>query len=143
MNIRLATYQDLAAITALDAQTNLNPWSSQSFQAALNHEQDWVYVAQSANQLQGLIVWQQIVDEIHLHLLATAIDVRRQGIATQLMNILFQAAATQNIQRILLEVRQSNQNAQNLYHKLGFITIATRKNYYAGTENAVIMEKTC
>ena len=55
----------------------------------------------------------------------------------------FKAACTLNAQRILLEVRASNTAAQQLYRKHGFVQIATRKNYYGGTEDAWIMEKLC
>ncbi|MGN6955504.1 GNAT family N-acetyltransferase, partial [Neisseria sp. P0015.S004] len=49
--------------------------------------------------------------------------------------------------RLLLEVRSSNETAQQLYRKHGFQTCSLRKNYYAlpdgGSEDAVLMEKSC
>lgn len=143
MHIRLATESDFAQIIALDAQTNPHPWTRQQFQAAFVSGHEWLYVAQCNQSILGLIVWQHILDEIELHLIATAPSARRQGIATQLLMNMFQEAAKQGVVRILLEVRQNNESALALYRKLGFATIASRPNYYGDTENALIMEKLC
>ena len=78
-----------------------------------------------------------------MHLIATAPERRLQGLATQLLEQLFQAACAQNSNRILLEVRADNHAAQRLYHKHGFTAIATRKRYYSNGDDAIIMEKQC
>ena len=44
-------------------------------------------------------------------------------------------------ERISLEVRVSNERAQNLYRKYGFETISIRKNYYENAEDAYVMMK--
>jgi len=48
-------------------------------------------------------------------------------------------AADSGMSWMTLEVRRSNQAAQNLYHKLGFIDVGYRKRYYENTEDALIM----
>ena len=82
-------------------------------------------------------------DEMELHLIAAAPECRRQGIASALLRKMFQAAREACVARLFLEVRAGNAVAQALYAKHGFCTIAVRKRYYGGTEDALIMEKIC
>lgn len=140
--IRPATREDLPAIMAIDATSNTSAWSLAWWQSTLQSDLDTVLVAHTeTGDITAFIVWQTVADEIELHLIVTAADYQRQGIAKTLMQQMFQAALEKNVARILLEVRVSNQTAQALYRKLGFAQIAVRTRYYRDGEDAVIMEK--
>ena len=92
-------------------------------------------------------MWQTVFNESELHLIAVAPKYRRQGIASALLQHWQNAVQQQGATRLLLEVRSSNETAQQLYRKHGFQTCSRRKNYYAlpdgGSEDAVLMEKSC
>ena len=140
--IRRATREDFPAIMAIDATSNTSAWSLAWWQSTLQSDLDTVLVAHTeTGDITAFIVWQTVADEIELHLIATAADYQRQGIAKTLMQQMFQAALEKNVAHILLEVRVSNQTAQALYRKLGFAQIAVRTHYYRDGEDAVIMEK--
>lgn len=62
---------------------------------------------------------------------------RKQGIATSLMNEMFEK---ENYNRIMLEVNENNNEAIRLYNRLGFKEISLRDRYY-GEDTAIIMEK--
>ena len=62
---------------------------------------------------------------------------RKQGIATQLMNEMFNR---EDYNRIMLEVNEKNTEAIRLYNRLGFKEISLRDRYY-GDDTAIIMEK--
>ena len=62
---------------------------------------------------------------------------RRQGIATSLMNEMFEK---EDFNRIMLEVNENNNEAIRLYNRLGFKEISLRDRYY-GEDTAIIMEK--
>ncbi len=147
MLIRLAQAEDVAALAALDARCNPVPWSAKQFLAALNSPHDTVLLAWQDKQLAGFAVWQTVCDESELHLIATAPEYRRQGLAGQLMMSWQQACAEQGVRRLLLEVRDSNHAAQQLYVKHGFQAYTRRRQYYSlpdGTrEDAVLMEQAC
>lgn len=64
-------------------------------------------------------------------------DVRRQGIATALMNEMIEK---EDFNRIMLEVNENNNEAIRLYTKLGFKEISFRERYY-DEDTALIMEK--
>ena len=59
---------------------------------------------------------------------------RRQGIATILLENELNRSATH-----FLEVRESNYSAHQLYEKLGFRAIVTRKQYYENPSEAAIV----
>jgi len=53
----------------------------------------------------------------------------------------FTIAREQDAEVMALEVRVSNVAAITLYERLGFSRTGTRRGYYDGTEDAVLMEK--
>ncbi|QEY24184.1 ribosomal protein S18-alanine N-acetyltransferase [Neisseria animalis] len=146
MIVRPAAANDCTALAALDARCNPSPWSATQFAAALQNRFDTVLLAENADGLCGLIVWQNICGESELHLIATAPECRRQGIATRLMQHWFDHT-TADGGRLFLEVRASNTAAQTLYRKYGFQECGRRKAYYplenGAREDAVLMEKSC
>lgn len=64
-------------------------------------------------------------------------DYRNKKIAQMLINEL---SSDYNLDNITLEVSESNIPAINLYEKLGFKKVATRKNYYKDS-NGILMLK--
>jgi ribosomal-protein-alanine N-acetyltransferase len=52
------------------------------------------------------------------------------GIGVKMMNAIEGVAVQQNMPRIILEVRPSNESALQLYQSLGYEQIGSRKNYY-------------
>lgn len=140
--IRAAQNSDCPALAALDARCNPHPWPLQHFQAALQSPHNTVLLAEQNGVLRGFIVWQQVADEAELHLIATTPEYRRQGTAAALMQHMFQAASNSGAAKIFLEVRAGNSAAQQLYLRHGFVQTALRPRYY-GSEDAVLMEKTC
>lgn len=69
-------------------------------------------------------------------------EYRRCHIAEKLLEKCVITCKARGVTRILLEARESNAPAVNLYKKMGFMEIGRRKNYYKEPcEDAVIMEK--
>lgn len=81
-----------------------------------------------------------ILEEAHITMLAIRPQYRRQGLGQLLLIKLLKNAIQKQSEWATLEVRVSNQAAQKLYEKLGFINIGQRKNYYQDTkEDALIL----
>lgn len=82
-----------------------------------------------------------VFEELRLMNLAVRASMRREGIGRALALAAVRAGVGLAASRALLEVRASNEAAQGLYRKLGFLPISTRRQYYTNpTEDAVIME---
>lgn len=143
MVIRTASRSDLPALVNLEKLCNPVPWSTQQLEATLNlPEPIWV-MENAQHSIVAMLVWQTLVDEAEIHLLNTHPHYRRRGYASKLLNHLGIIAQQQNMQRLLLEVRAGNTNAQQLYRQHGFTECAIRKHYYSDGEDAVLMEKIC
>ncbi|WP_314883269.1 GNAT family N-acetyltransferase [Actinomyces oris] len=75
--------------------------------------------------------------------IATVPAVRGRGIASLMLTELVSTAREMSCPDVLLEVRQSNETAQRLYTRHGFVPIGRRRRYYqAPPEDAVVMRLT-
>jgi ribosomal protein S18 acetylase RimI-like enzyme len=86
-----------------------------------------------------LIAW-HVADELHVLNVATALHMRRRGVATAIMNEALAYARQSRVRIVLLEVRRSNRAAIRLYRTLGFSAMGLRPKYYSNDgEDAVEM----
>ncbi len=93
-------------------------------------------------ELVGYLVISRYVDAWHVMNVAVAGDHRRRGIATMLLERLFEATAGRGRRGYTLEVRVSNAGAVALYERLGFKPRGVRRGYYTDNrEDALIMWK--
>ena len=75
--------------------------------------------------------------------IATIPAARGRGIASLMLTELVSTAREVSCPDVLLEVRQSNETAQRLYTRHGFVPIGRRRRYYqAPPEDAVVMRLT-
>ncbi|MCC7529085.1 MAG: ribosomal protein S18-alanine N-acetyltransferase [Candidatus Melainabacteria bacterium] len=117
-------------------------WSRQSFINELDNRLGKYYAAVDAStgQLVGYSGFWLIGDEAHITTLAVHPDCRRKRIGEVLLinNIL--AARQAGAKWLTLEVRVSNEKAQNLYFKFGFKNLGIRRHYYQdNSEDALVL----
>ena len=77
--------------------------------------------------------------ECELENLVVAAAHRRRGFGMQLLTSLITTSRQRNVERILLEVRESNMAARALYEKLGFQVNGRRKAYYSHPQEEALM----
>ena len=80
-----------------------------------------------------LIAW-HVADELHVLNVATALHMRRRGVATAIMNEALAYARQSRVRIVLLEVRRSNRAAIRLYRTLGFSAMGLRPKSTPTTE---------
>jgi [ribosomal protein S18]-alanine N-acetyltransferase len=160
IRIRVATAEDIDAMTDLDATCFSAPWSRASFEAELttNHLA-WYLVAEEllpqqeeseaeiipeaeaeARDLElnenrvGLIIGYAglwaIEDEGHITNVAVHPDFRRMHLGHILVDMLIGQTRQEGLKRFTLEVRVSNAAAIALYEQFGFVSAGLRKGYY-------------
>lgn len=83
-------------------------------------------------------VW-QAVDDMHITCIVAHKNFRKKGIGNLILEKLIQIAKLKKMNSLTLEVRESNKIAQSLYLKHNFQIVGTRKKYYNGCEDAIIM----
>jgi len=85
---------------------------------------------------------QVVLDEGHIHNVAVSPDFRRRGIARSLVEALIDFSRKQSLSVMLLEVRNANLPAIELYASFGFEVVGRRPNYYKNPrEDALLMTK--
>jgi tRNA threonylcarbamoyladenosine biosynthesis protein TsaB len=125
---------DLFEVAELEQMSQSFPWSKQNFADALAAGYP-AWVVRRLGKLVGFCVAMKDPDDIHILVIAVNPDNRRQGVGTLLLESVRQLAVQSALNRILLEVRPSNEKALGFYHKCGFTRMGVRKGYYpAGKE---------
>ena len=82
----------------------------------------------------GYIAITYVIDTIDILSIVTMKNYENVGVATLLLEYIFNFAKKNNVNKIFLEVRTSNTKAINLYEKNNFKLISKRKNYYTDTK---------
>lgn len=81
-----------------------------------------------------------LMEEAHVTHVAVMPQMRGQGLGEKMMRRLIQHASDTGARFMELECRRSNAAALGLYHKLGFLRVGFKKNYYPDTnEDAVVL----
>ncbi|MDD5948376.1 MAG: ribosomal protein S18-alanine N-acetyltransferase [Lachnospiraceae bacterium] len=141
-NIRSMTPSDCPRVAQIDSLCISNPWSEEDFRDAFRYPENHYLVAEWDGEIAGFVGLIQFVDDGDITHIAVLPPYRKKQIATELLETLFCLAREQGMIAIHLEVRQQNKAAQNLYEKMGFETLAVRKNYYTNPrEDAIVMVK--
>lgn len=118
-------------IIQLERQAQACHWSTTELEASLSQASVHVLTHWQQEQLVAYLLAQKQVDTIEIWQLTVLPSHRRQGIASALLRQLFVFAQSHAIQRILLDVRASNEAAIALYQQIGFVIDGRRRQYYA------------
>lgn len=137
--IEAASLRDIDAIHRIEAASFPAPWRKEFFLAELVSEGRLTLVARTGGRVVGYLFAMWILDEMHVNKIAVDEAHRRAGIAGLLMARCFSFAETHAVQTISLEVRQSNDAAQEFYRHLAFEPLYIRQRYYPDGEAAVVM----
>jgi ribosomal-protein-alanine N-acetyltransferase len=141
MNIRRMTLDDLAQVIEIDKVSFSLPWPERSFRYEVTENPaSRAWVAEIDGRIVGMIVAWMLVDEAHIATIATHPDFRRKGIASRLLIYTLQVMANEGAKTSVLEVRESNSAAQEMYRKFGFEESGRRPRYYKDNgEDAILM----
>ena len=142
LQIRPLTYADLPEVIAIERRAFPTPWSLAMFVLELSKPSGICLVALREERIVGYLVCSRY--DVVWHVMNVAVDpaLRRQGIATAMLDELF-ARADEPGEQYTLEVRTSNDAAIALYERFGFESAGLRPGYYHDNkEDALIMWRT-
>jgi len=150
MEIRLATEADLVHLAAIgEAAGSAAHWTHQQwldiFRTQIPSRLVWIAEERNAakNPHPCGFLAAQVSPEWELENIAVLPEFRRRGLARELLSVLLTHARQQGAERILLEVRQSNAPAIQLYEEAGFQQLGKRPDYYRNpSEDALILVHT-
>ena len=140
-NVRLIERDDIKQIAELEKVCFSEPWSVETLLDAYKNGTTFI-VAECNTKVLGYVGISCIVDEGYITNVAVFPEYRKQGVATALIEKVFDIAKEKALSFVSLEVRASNYGAIALYEKMGFIKEAVRPNFYSNPkEDADIMTK--
>lgn len=141
--VREAGDGDVDALHLLETRGHSAPWPREAFEEELVDEHTKIWVIESGARLAAMMVFWRTPSQIEVLDIVVDPDFQRQGMATVLLEMLIAVAPTGGVRRIALEVRVSNDRAQKLYRKLGFVRAGRRPDYYEDNgEDAFVMVRT-
>ncbi|HMJ00090.1 MAG TPA: ribosomal protein S18-alanine N-acetyltransferase [Gaiellaceae bacterium] len=144
IEFRKLKLRDLNSIEEIERASYPTPWSRSMFAGELAKPSSICLGAidTDRNELVGYLIISRYVDAWHVMNVAVAEPYRRRGIATGLIERLFEDTARDSRRGYTLEVRVSNEAAIRLYEQLGFKARGIRRGYYTDNrEDALIMWK--
>ena len=143
VEIRTMSYSDLKEVIAVEQRAYPHPWTLGIFRDCLRvGYKAWVMTLDHNVIGYGVVM----LSPGEAHILNICIDPEYQGkgLGRYLLGHLVKRSNRTDVDMILLEVRRSNNAAQQLYLSEGFHELGVRKAYYPsddGREDAIILAK--
>lgn len=160
VTIRRLVDTDIEEVAAIESRCFSDPWSASVIASTLSASGTFALAAQAddgaicgylfASFLGGVFYkdgtpepsTDETIWECELQNIAVSPLARRKGVASALLRALIDQCERIACDRIMLEVREQNTAARNLYRAFGFFEVGIRKNYYTNPkENAVLMDR--
>jgi ribosomal-protein-alanine N-acetyltransferase len=138
VTLRRLGYGDLPSVISIERRSFPTPWSLAMFVLELSKPSGICLAAEDSEGLIAYLVCARYDDVWHLMNVAVHPERRRRGVATDLIERLFEEAGAEA--RYTLEVRVSNGPAIEMYRNFGFRSAGRRRRYYHDNgEDALIM----
>ena len=134
--------EDIEKVRELEKKT-LSAWSKDHLKDELQQPTGFQFVVSNkkTERILAVIFGRIVVDEAEILKLSVAEFARNRGLGFQLLDFSVKYCSTRGVKNCFLELRASNEAAQRLYEKRGFVTVGTRKDYYEGpVEDAILMQ---
>jgi ribosomal-protein-alanine acetyltransferase len=142
--IRAATAHDIATVARLEAENlGIEAWSEALVESGISGDLPTIHylVAEENSEVTGYAVASIVADIAELQRIAVTPAARRRGIATALLAEVVDRARAGQADRLLLEVRETNEQALAFYAANGFVEVDRRPRYYRDGSTAVVMRR--
>ncbi|MBC6961393.1 MAG: ribosomal-protein-alanine N-acetyltransferase [Nitrosomonas sp.] len=135
---------DLEQVIRIEHEIFLFPWSTVNFSDSIRAGYHCrVLVQPNSDLVMGYGILMTGPGEAHVLTLGVGAAWQSQGLGRKMLRHLIELSRKHQAEFVLLDVRESNTGAINLYQRLGFQQIAVRKGYYpamCGREDALVMK---
>ena len=132
--------KDIDLCYELDSNT-ISLWSKKQWANELKKEDVKVFGLFLSNLVIGICVFHVVLDEAQINFFVVNQKYRGKGYGSYLMSYLIKECEKSNINRIFLEVSNTNITAEKFYSSFDFFTVGIRRNYYKDGSDALLKEK--
>ena len=140
ISINQINEKDIDLCFELDLKT-ISLWSKNQWANEFKKEGIKVYGISITNLLIGICVLQVVLDEAQINYFVINRNFRNKGFGSHLMNYLIKVCEKIKVNKLHLEVSQSNVTAERFYSRFDFFTVGIRRNYYKDGTDALLKEK--
>lgn len=127
---------------ALEQKIFSDAWSLSGLAETFEQEHTLLIGAWEGEKLAGYVIFYYVLDEGEIARIAVDQTFRRKGVGRCLIGALEVACEEKGINRILLDVRKSNESAREFYRKTGFSEDGSRRGFYTNpSEDAILMSR--
>jgi ribosomal-protein-alanine N-acetyltransferase len=140
VHIRWMIRRDMPEVLATEVESFEFPWLEEDFIRCLRQRNCIGMVAEHEDRVVGFMIYELHKSRIHVLNFAVAESFRHRGVGSQMIAKLIAKLSTQRRSRIILEVRETNLDAQLFFRENGFRAVSVLRSYYADTpEDAYAM----
>jgi ribosomal-protein-alanine N-acetyltransferase len=140
ISIKQINENDIDLCYELDSNT-ISLWSKKQWANEFKKDGTKIFGLLTRNVVIGVCVFQVVLDEAQINYFVVNQRFRNKGFGSFLMSYLIKKCEKLNLNKLLLEVSQSNVIAERFYGRFDFSTVGIRKNYYKDGSNALLKEK--
>lgn len=137
--IRQWNKDDIKKLTQIEKECFKVPWTENMLISEYVNPLYKCFVYEEDGEILGFIGFWEISGQVDISNIAVSPGHRKKGVGKQLISSLLNFCGQNKIKNLSLEVRAGNIAAINLYKNFGFAKEGVRKNYYEGSEDALIM----
>ena len=140
ISIKHINKKDIDFCYELDSNT-ISLWSKKQWAKEFRKEGIEVVGLLFSNLIIGICVFQVVLDEAQINFFVVNQKYRKKGFGSYLMNYLIKRCEKLNINKLFLEVSNTNTTAEKFYSRFDFYTVGMRTNYYKDGSDALLKEK--
>ncbi|HEV7282185.1 MAG TPA: ribosomal protein S18-alanine N-acetyltransferase [Pirellulaceae bacterium] len=141
VRIRWMIRRDMPEALAIEESSFEFPWTEEDFVRCLRQRNCIGMVAERNDKIVGFMIYELLQSELHVLNFAVRKEFRRMGVGSQMMEKLVSKLSYGRRDRIVLEVRETNLEAQLFFKKQTFRAIDVLRDYYEDTiEDAYLMQ---
>jgi ribosomal-protein-alanine N-acetyltransferase len=138
--------EDVDEILPIAVASSLNPWSKNMFLEEISHPFSGYFLLCMQEEGEasipvGFICFRHIGEESELLNICIHPRYRQKGLGRQLMDFYIDFCHKKGVIKYFLEVSPLNLPAIRLYHSFAFQPAGTRKKFYQGKYDALLMER--
>ena len=141
VHIRWMIRRDMPEVLAIENRSFEFPWSDEDFIRCLRQRNCIGMVAEYDERVVGFMIYELHKNRLHVLNFAVRPEFRRRGVGTAMMRKLIGKLSEQRRNRILLEIRETNLDAQLFFRDRNFRAISVLREFYEDSpEDAYLMQ---
>ncbi|HUY89723.1 MAG TPA: ribosomal protein S18-alanine N-acetyltransferase [Pirellulales bacterium] len=133
--------RDMSEVLDIEGSCFEFPWSEDDFIRCLRQRNCIGMVADCDDQVVGFMIYELHKTRLHILNFAVHAQHRRLGVGQRMVDKLAAKLSSGRRSRILLEVRETNLDAQLFFRQQGFRAVSVLRDFYEDTtEDAYLMQ---